>query len=180
MPREKSRWGLDWGLQTGSIGRRVVLCVVVGLVSGAACGEQGLFPTTVDPGPDFAIADVVFDEDFFYCEVEPMLFASRCGPGDSGQGDAQGGCHYNVTSYRLTEYSPLVADSCSGLVVDGVIPPAARQNYQTSQARMRRDPEQAPLLTRPTGVAVHPRVIFDASSSEADLLRQWATQYSSQ
>ena len=33
---------------------------------------------------------------------------------------------------------------------------------------------------RPTGKAQHPRVIFDASSPEADLIRQWATQYSTQ
>jgi hypothetical protein len=78
---------------------------------------------------------------------------------------------------------PPVADSCDGGVVPGVvgatsIPPVAQRNYQSAQARMKRDPEIAELLARPTGKAQHPRTIFDTSSSEADAIRQWATQYS--
>ncbi len=153
---------------------------MLGWIAIAACGEEGLLPTTVDPGPDFNVSEVVFDENFFYCRIEPMLFNRGCGPGDSAQGDPSNGCHYNVTSYRLTDYSPLVADSCDGLVPQTNVPPAARQNYQLSQARMKRDPELAPLLTRPTGETVHPRTIFDSSSAEADLIREWANQFSSQ
>ena len=100
------------------------------LLSG--CGEEGLFPTTVDPGPDFSIADLVFDESFFYCQVEPrVMIAHRCGGGDPMQGDSSGGCHHNVTSFRLTDYTPPVADGCMGNVVGTPIPAAARQNYQT-------------------------------------------------
>lgn len=147
----------------------------------AACGEQGLLPTTVDPGPDFGVADVVFDEGYYYCRVEPVLVAQRCGPGDPAQGEAASGCHATVTSFRLTEYLPSVADSCGGSVVPTLsIPQAARQNYQGAQARMKRDPDSAPLLLRPTGKAQHPRVIFDATSLDADVIRQWATQYSTQ
>jgi len=146
----------------------------------AACGEHGLFPTTVDPGPDFGIADVVFDEGYYYCKVEPMLVAQRCGPGDPARGEAANGCHATVTSFRLTEYPPpLVAEGCTGVVPGTVgIPAIAQQNYQGAQARMRRDPDNAPLLLRPTGKAQHPRVIFDPTSPEADIIRQWATQYS--
>jgi hypothetical protein len=145
-----------------------------------ACGEHGLFPSTVDPGPDFSVADVVFDEGYYYCKVEPVLVAQRCGPGDPAQGDASGGCHAAVTSFRLTEYLPLVADTCAGGVVPGTvsIPPAAQQNYQNAQARMKRDIDNSPLFTRPTGKAQHPRTIFDAMSPEADVIRLWATQYS--
>lgn len=149
-------------------------------VAAAGCGDEGLFPTTVDPGADFGIADVVFDESYFYCAVEPVLFARRCGAGDPASGDTPGGCHFNVTSFKLTDYSPLVADDCSDLTPPDDIPTAARQNYQTSQARMKRDPELAPLLNRPTGEAVHPRVIFDADSNDADTIREWATRFSSQ
>lgn len=144
---------------------------------GAGCGEEGLVPTTVDPGADFAVADVLLDEAYFYCEVEPVLFAHSCGSGDPAQGDASGGCHNHVTSYRLTDYAPTVAEGCTGVVpAPGSVTEAARQNYRASQARMKLDTTVAPLLTRPTGRAAHPRVIFDEDSEAATVIRQWASQ----
>ncbi len=82
------------------------LLALLGLVSAglsAGCGDQGFFPTTVDPGADFAVADIVFDEKYFYCRVEPVLFANSCGAGDPAKGDPQGGCHFSATAYRLTD-----------------------------------------------------------------------------
>jgi hypothetical protein len=136
----------------------------------------------VDPGPDFEVADVVFDDKYFYCKVEPVLFANSCGSGDPSKGDPQGGCHFTATAYRLTDYMPRVGDSCMGGVVPMTanIPESAQHNYQTSQARMKRDPDLAPLLQRPTQVQAHPRQIFDMSSADADAIRQWATQFSNQ
>src|SRR5690348_1637637 len=64
-----------------------------------ACGEHGLLPTTVDPGADFAVADVVFDAGYYYCKVEPVLVSQRCGPGDPAQGEAANSCHASVTSF---------------------------------------------------------------------------------
>ncbi len=147
----------------------------------SGCGEDGLFPSTVDRGSDFNVADVVFDENYFYCKVEPEFFRLGCGPGD-GAGDGSNNCHFNVTSFRLTQYAPLVGDSCNGGVVPGVGAPAqARQNYQVSQAKMDRVPERAKLLTRPTSDGGdHPRKIFDLNSPTADLIRDWATKYSTQ
>jgi hypothetical protein len=145
------------------------------------CGEEGLLPTTVDPGADFSIADLVFDEAFFYCQVEPRAIAvSRCGPGDPAQGDASNGCHYSVTSFRLTEYAPLVAESCNGNVPQGPIPTQARLNYQTSQARMKRDADSAPLLQRPLHRLEHPRQIFDENSDAAAVIREWANRVTTQ
>lgn len=137
---------------------------------------------TVEPGDDFAIAEVVYDEGYFYCKVEPVLFARRCGDGDPGSGDPAGGCHYAVTGYRLTAYGPpLVADGCSGGVVPRTpIAAEAQKNYQASQVEMQRDPELADLLRRPLGTALHPRVIFPAQSPEADTIREWATRFSTQ
>lgn len=153
--------------------------VLVSVLSG--CGENGLFPSTVDQGSDFNVADVVFDENFFYCRVEPELFAHRCGPGDPGQNDAANGCHYNVTSFRLSDYAPLVADSCNGGVVPSAGAPAqARQNYQVSQARMDRVPDRARLLQRPIQAQQHPRKIFEPDSATADVIRDWATKFSTQ
>lgn len=151
-----------------------LLCLLAG------CGDHGIFPSTVEPGPDFSVAEVVFDQGFYYCRVEPILFQSGCGPGNPTAGDPASGCHSSVTSFRFREYLEPVASGCSGGVVPGsvTIPPVAAQNYQAVQARMRRDPEQAPLLLYPTGQAQHPRTIFDAASAEADVIRQWATQFS--
>lgn len=148
----------------------------------AACGEEGLLPTTVDPGPDFNVSQVLFDENFYYCRIEPMLFAQGCGPGNAAAGDPSNGCHHSVTSYRLIDYAPLVAEGCNGnSPAPGTrIPDSARQNYQLTQARMKRDAETAPLLLRPTGQSAHPRSIFSENSAEADLIRQWANQFSSQ
>ena len=146
-----------------------------------ACTTEQLGPDSVDPGPDFDIAEIVFDENFYYCRIEPILFNTACGPGDSAQGDAANSCHFNVTSFRMTDYTPLVADTCGGGIIPGVSPSsAARGNYQRAQASMDIDPEVAPLLVRPTGVAAHPRKIFDANSAEADVIREWATRFSSQ
>ncbi len=161
------------------------LPVLLGLVSAVlstGCGDQGFFPTSVDRGDDFAVADIVFDPNYFYCKVEPVLFMNGCGTGDSSKGDSPGGCHFSATAYRLTDYMPRVGDSCGGGVVPGNsgIPEAAQHNYQTSQARMKRDPELAPLLQRPTKKYAHPREIFGPSSMDADAIRQWATQFSNQ
>ncbi|MCC6213416.1 MAG: hypothetical protein IT376_00990 [Polyangiaceae bacterium] len=146
----------------------------------AVAGSVGC--ATVEPGEDFSIAEVVYDEGYFYCRVEPVLFARRCGAGDPSAGDPAGGCHYAVTAYRLTEYGPpLVADGCGGGVVPRTpITPEAQKNYQASQVEMQRDPELADLLRRPVGSALHPRQLFSADSPEADLIREWATRFSTQ
>jgi len=162
-----------------------VLLALLGLAGGltqAGCGDHGLLPTTVDPGADFEVADVVFDDKYFYCKVEPVLFANSCGSGDPSKGDPQGGCHFSATAYRLTDYMPRVGDSCNGGIVPMManIPEAAQHNYQTSQARMKRDPDLAPLLQRPTQNQAHPRKIFDLGSMDADAISQWATQFSNQ
>ena len=42
----------------------------------------------VDPGPNFVVPDEHFNEDYFYCHVEPeLLFAKKCGSGDPAAGD---------------------------------------------------------------------------------------------
>jgi hypothetical protein len=147
-----------------------------------SCGEQGLLPTSVDPGADFVQENVIFDDQFYYCRVEPLLFRQSCGAGVAGM-DPANGCHFSVTKFRLTDYGPpRVGDSCSGdaLGPGTLVPVAAQQNYTAAQARMKRDPSLAALLQRPTGNARHPRKIFDENSDDAAVIRQWATQLASQ
>jgi hypothetical protein len=154
--------------------------MTLALLPCAACGDNGVLPTTVDPGQDFQIADIVYDANYYYCKVEPMLFSQHCGPGDGSKGDPAGGCHFNVTSFRLTDYNPLVGNSCNGIVPTTNPSNSAQNNYEAAQAQMNRNPDEAPLLNRPTGTIAHPRVIFSKSSPQADIIKQWATKYSSQ
>jgi len=139
---------------------------------GVSCGG------TIDPGEDFQFAEVVYDQNYFYCKVEPMLMDPQqsCGPGKSGT-DAPNGCHENVTPFRLTPHPPI---ACNGIIPTGNVPPAAQSNYEAAAREMAIEPDSAPLLNRPTRRAAHPRQIFDLKSAQADLIRNWATKYTSQ
>jgi hypothetical protein len=154
--------------------------MALGLICGG-CGDDGLLPTTVEPGADFVQEDVVFDDEFFYCRVEPVLFKQGCGSGVAGT-DPANSCHFSVTKFRLTDYMPRVADRCNGDALGplAMVTSAAKQNYTAAQARMKRDPSLAPLLQRPLGNATHPRKIFEDNSDAANVIRQWATQFSNQ
>jgi hypothetical protein len=180
----KTRFGSSFGSVSRVLGRPFVLAcaALVGLVlSTSACGDDGLLPSSIDPGSDFVQEDVIFDDVFFYCRVEPVLFQQGCGSGVAGM-DPPNGCHFSVTKFRLTDYMPRVGDSCVGdaLGPTSMVPVAAQQNYTAAQARMKRDPNLAALLQRPTGKATHPRKIFEENSAAANVIRQWATQFSSQ
>jgi hypothetical protein len=150
------------------------------LAASIGCGEHGLLPTTVDKGGDFNVAEVVFDDGYFYCTVEPMLFDQSCGSGVAG--DGTNACHFSVTSFRLTPYGPpLTAEGCTSEAAVGV--PAtqqARGNYTVSQAKMDTDSNLAQLLLRPTGNAPHPRQIFASGDPPADIIREWSTRFTTQ
>ncbi len=154
----------------------VVVCALGFALHAVGCGDQGVFPTTVDPGPDFSIADLLFDENFFYCQVEPRaIIPSKCGPGDPGQGDS--GCHDTITSFRLRAHADI---TCDNNLPTTPIPAEARGNYTAAQARMRRDPESSPLLLRPLQRLEHPRKIFDDNSDAAAAIREWASHVTTQ
>jgi hypothetical protein len=176
--------GLEFGSVSHVLGRSslIAAAVLLGVVLGtSSCGDDGLFPKSVDPGADFVQEDVIFDDEFFYCRVEPVLFEQSCGSGLAGK-DPENGCHFSVTKFKLTDYMPRVSESCVGdaLGPGAIVPVAAQQNYTAAQSRMKRDPSRAPLLLRPTGKATHPRQIFTDDSQAAAVIRQWATQFSSQ
>lgn len=146
--------------------------VLAGLLSGLGC--------TLDVGENFQIAETVYDETFFYCEVEPVLFAQGCGGGDPARGESAQSCHFNRQRLRLTDYTPLTAERCdAGLSGELGVSQAARQNYQSAQLNMEVDPERSPLLNRPTSDVAHPRVVFAPDSAEADVIRSWGARYSS-
>jgi len=176
------RCDLLWGfvsvrrVRLGPLLTIALLAAASGTATLSGCG-------TVEQGEDYAIADVVYDENYYYCVVEPMLFARSCGPGDPSQGDGNGSCHFNVTSFRLSNYSPLVGEACGGGVVvpAGVpIPPQARGNYTSASAKMALNPDAAPLFNRPTGKAAHPRVVIPSDDPDAQIIKDWAQKFSTQ
>jgi hypothetical protein len=132
---------------------------------------------TVNPGQDIQFAQITFDQNFFYCQVEPMLFAQSCGPGKAGM-DPTSGCHFNLAIFPLTEHEPI---PCTNNAPDDLsVSAEAQNNYRAASREMSPDAALAPLLKRPTKQAAHPRQIFDSTSPQADLIRQWATKYTSQ
>jgi hypothetical protein len=141
----------------------------------------GLFVAcTLDVGENFQVAEIVYDENYFYCQVEPLMFAQGCGSGDPSLGESAQGCHFNRQRLRLTDYEPLTAEQCAADPgADLALSPAAQQNYQSAQLQMEVDPERSPLLNRPTSTVAHPRVIFELDSPEADVIRAWGARYSS-
>jgi hypothetical protein len=149
------------------------LCLALPFGASLACA--------LDVGENFQVAEVIYDESYFYCQVEPMLFAQRCGDGDPSRGESAQSCHFNRQRLRLTAYEPLTAEQCSdGRLNKAAVSGAAQQNYQSAQLHMELDPERSPLLTRPTSEVAHPRVIFQLDSAEAETLRAWSARYSSQ
>lgn len=154
--------------------RALGLVVGLGLVSFLAQACE-----TVEPGPNFVVADERFDPDYFFCKVEPdILFAKKCGSGDPGQGDRANGCHFNpaaVSGMALVQHPPVDCGGGERPVNRGQIGAGspAQANLESASIVMSRDFSTAPIFVRPTG-ANHPRAIFPKNDPAADILRTWA------
>jgi hypothetical protein len=137
--------------------------------------------TTIDPGPNFVVADETFDPDFFYCHVEPeLIFAKRCGPGDP-QIDQPNSCHFTPSAVSGMPLADHPAVNCGGgdhpldLSQVGANSPA-QGNFVSVSLEMSRDYMTAPLLIRPSGNA-HPRAVFARSDPAVQqLLASWAAK----
>jgi len=131
--------------------------------------------TTVDPGPNFVVPQEQFNQDYFFCHVEPeLLFAKKCGPGDPGAGDGANGCHYSaVPGLALLAHDPV--DCGGGDHPVGVVVSAAKGNLEAASIEMSRDYLTAPLYVRPTG-SNHPRAIFPQDDPIVDVIRTWASK----
>jgi hypothetical protein len=139
------------------------------LISSAAC-------ESVDPGPNFVIPPENFNEDYFFCYVEPQyLTGKKCGAGDPGDG---GRCHFNssaVSGMALRDHTPVTCDANGhptdrSQVSTGSL---ARANFTSASLVMSRDYQTAPILVRPLG-ANHPRAIFMMGDAAIAVLQQWA------
>jgi hypothetical protein len=139
--------------------------------------------TTVDPGPTFAVADVSFDADYFYCHVEPeLIVAKNCGPGDPAKGDSSSGCHFTASAVSGMVLLDHPAIDCGGgdhpvnLAQIGM-GSAAQNNFEVVSLEMNKaDYTSSPLLLRPSGT-YHPRPIFNVNDPQVtQLLKAWASK----
>jgi hypothetical protein len=138
--------------------------------------------TTIDPGSNFVVAEVTFDANYFYCQVEPkLIFQYNCGPGDPSLGDKANGCHYNpsaVSGMALLQHPPV---DCGGgdvpLTTASTGPGSpAESNYEAVSLEMSPDYQLAPIYVRPSG-HYHPRQVFSASDPNVILLLStWASK----
>jgi hypothetical protein len=157
--------------------------VGVGLLAVGAAGAGSLLMgcQTVDPGPNYVVPNVNFDADYFFCYVEPqVIFAKKCGSGDSSLGDPSNGCHFNssaVSGMALVDHPPV---DCGGgdhpvdpTQVGAGSPP--QSNLQAAALEMNRDYTTAPFYVRPTGNN-HPRQVINPSSDQAivNIIATWA------
>lgn len=128
----------------------------------------------VDPGPDFVISPETFNEDYFFCYVEPQyLFGKSCGAGNN-----ESSCHFNssaVSGMALRNHAPIACDG-AGHPIDRTQTSTgslARANFTSASLEMSRDYLTAPILVRPLG-ANHPRAIFMKDDPVVMVLQQWA------
>jgi len=145
---------------------------------------------TVDPGPNFVIPLSVFNQDFFYCHVEPEYLCAQQTSCGAGTGSDNGNCHFNssaVSGMALQDH-PMIdcggGDHPTAAGAANIGPgSAAANNFTSASLEMSRDCVdlatcQAAILTRPTSGANHPRQIFVPSDSPPDplsaVIYKWA------
>lgn len=145
----------------------VPLALAVATASG--CG-------TVDLGDNIVPPDVMLDEEFYYCRIEPEVVQRHsCASGAAGEA---GMCHAARSSLRLADTVSIAErPTCEGdRVTAGTIPTAYMQNFQAVQFTVQSDPLSSPFYRRPTGLDSHPRVIFPESDPAAMLIADWISR----
>jgi hypothetical protein len=161
--------------------RGFIVVMVAGLTTIWRSARLALFLpaigcTSIDPGPDFVVAQEVFDANYFYCFVEPQfIVANKCGPGQPSDNNS---CHFSssVSGMALLDH-PAIA-CAGGVPVDPTSTAgAAESDFQAVSLEMSRDYMTAPLFVRPSNGANHPRVIFSPNDPVVNkLLSTWASK----
>ena len=152
------------------------LVVTLGVLVASGC-------TTIDPGDNFVVSNTTFDQNYFYCHVEPQyIFANSCGSGDPSKGDHPNGCHFNPSAVSGMALIDHPAVDCAGgdVPVDmtqiGTGSPA-ESNLESVSIEMSADWVNAPLFVRPSSGSNHPRQIFSASDATVTtILSTWASK----
>jgi hypothetical protein len=129
---------------------------------------------TVDLGDHFEAPELAVDEGFFHCEIQPRVLTEyRCAGGKEGE---EGGCHTARSALRLVEVTEMAR--CRDGRVIGSPPDASQVNLERVRASLGVDADSSPFYRRPLGLDSHPRVIFEADSEAAKLIRRWLDQES--
>ncbi|CAN5221034.1 hypothetical protein BH09MYX1_BH09MYX1_52010 [soil metagenome] len=131
--------------------------------------------TTIDPGPTFVVPNQTFNEDYFYCVVEPQLiFGKGCGD----QNGSNANCHYNssaVSGMPLQNHPPV---DCAGEKPTGAVTlgSPAKSNYTSVSLNMSRDYLTAAIYVRPTSNLAHPVApyVYPTDDPVVDVIRTWA------
>lgn len=144
---------------------RLPLWLAYGVCAHVGCG-------TVDLGDHPEVPELALDEDFFHCEIQPLVLTEyRCARGADGEG---GSCHAAQSALRLEDVS--TPARCRDGRILGVPPQDAENNLSRLRTAIGIDAESSPLYRRPLGLDSHPRRIFDDKSEAATLLRRWLDQ----
>jgi hypothetical protein len=152
-------------------------CAVLGA---AALSATALSCTTIDPGANYVVPLEQFDQDYFYCVIEPnLVFDKHCGDGVGVPGAGSGGCHYSdkVPAMELTQHAPVTC-SAGNHVTDqtqiGTDSPAA-QNFSAVSLEMSTDYLNAPIYLEPTQtVSGHPVLVFGPNDPVVKLIATWS------
>ena len=130
----------------------------------AGCG-------TIDLGDDIVPPDLQLDEDFFHCEIQPVvLTAQGCAAGAAGEA---GSCHADRSALRLVTTMDPPPTCEDGVVVGGSVSADSNANIEAVRFSVLSDALSSAFYRRPTGMDSHPRVMFDTVAPEAALIVEW-------
>jgi hypothetical protein len=141
----------------------LLLCVLWA----AGCG-------TVDPGDNFITPEVMVDDEYFYCEIQPnVITRNTCASGGAGEA---GSCHTTRSALRLLAAAEMAtAPACTdGRVNDPTtIPVEYMTNFDRVQFTVQSSLDRSPFYRRPVGIDSHPRQVFAPGSMEEMLIEEW-------
>jgi hypothetical protein len=138
------------------------------LTAASGCG-------TVDPGDNFVPPDVMIDDEYFFCVVQPdVVTMHRCASGGAGEA---GSCHSARSAMLLlpaAEAATRPMCNPDGTLAPGaVVPMEYMINLERVGFTVQSDPDFSPFYRRPLGRDSHPRVIFAEGDAAAGFIRMW-------
>lgn len=127
----------------------------------------------MDLGDNFVSPDLLVDEDFFYCRIQPeVLNLHSCASGQPGEA---GTCHASRSGLRLDSMAEMETIDCVDGAVVGPIPASYEANLANVRFSIQSDPLSSPIYRRPLGLDSHPRRIYEDGSECERLVFDWLT-----
>lgn len=127
----------------------------------------------MDLGDNFVSPDLLVDEDFFFCRIQPeVLNAHSCASGVAGE---EGTCHASRSGLRLDPMAEMETIDCVDGVVVGDVPASYEANLAGVRFSIQSDPLSSPIYRRPLRLDSHPREIYEFDSVCEQLMFEWLT-----